>query len=132
MGLTANLKRLTEKKRWSQTQLTDHIGSPPHINRIETGKYNPSLDVVQKLAKAFDVTIDYPVSDTAEDLQEVRIEDKNFVQRVKLIDDIEEDKVALMRGIDSMPTKKQILHLITQKSVTAAQCRAISLCTKEL
>jgi DNA-binding XRE family transcriptional regulator len=30
-----------------------------HINRIETGKYNPSLEVVQKLATVFDVTIDY-------------------------------------------------------------------------
>jgi transcriptional regulator with XRE-family HTH domain len=121
MGLAANLKRLRKKKRWSQTQLAEHIGSHlSHINRIETGKYNPSLDVVQKLAKALDVTIDYLVSDTAEDLQEVRIEDKSLLERVKLIDSLEEeDKTALMRVIDSMLTKNQILHFITQISVTA-------------
>lgn len=121
MGLAENLKRLRKEKRWSQTQLAEHIGSHlSHINRIETGKYNPSLDVVQKLAKALDVTIDYLVSNTAEDLREVHIEDKSLLERVKLIDSLEEeDKMALMRVIDSMLTKKKILHLITQKSVTA-------------
>lgn len=89
-----------------------------HINRIETGKYNPSLDVVQKLATVFDVTIDYLVSDTDEDFKEVRIEDKNLLERVKLIDSLEDDdKTALIRVIDSMLTKKKIFNLITNENV---------------
>lgn len=60
------------------------------------------------------------LSDTAEDAQEVRIEDKSLLERVKLIDSLEEeDKTALIRVIDSMLTKKRILHLITQKTVAA-------------
>ena len=86
---------------------------------IETGKYNPSLDVVQKLAAVFDVTIDYLVSDTEEDFKEVRIEDKSLLERVKLIDSLDnEDKTALIRVIDSMLTKKKILHLITQENIS--------------
>lgn len=73
--------------------------------------------MVQKLAAAFDVTIDYLVSDTDEDFKEVRIEDKNLMERIKLIDSLEEDdKTALIRVIDSMLTKKKILNLITKEN----------------
>ena len=90
MGLADNLKRLRKKQGWSQTQLAKQIGSHlSHVNRIETGKYNPSLDVVQKLASVFDVSIDYLVSDTEEDFKEVRIKDKSLLQRVKLIDSLD-------------------------------------------
>jgi len=118
MSLADNLKRLRKKRGWSQTQLAEQIGSHlSHINRIETGKYNPSLDVVQKLAAVFDVTIDYLVSDTDEDFKEVRIEDKNLIERIKLIDSLEQDdKTALIRVIDSMLTKKKILNLITKEN----------------
>jgi hypothetical protein len=65
------------------------------------------LDVVQKLANALDVTIDYLVNDEQGDMKEVRIEDKGLLDRVKMIDSLdEEDKTALIRVIDSMLTKK--------------------------
>ncbi len=114
MGIPNNLKVLRKKRGWSQTRLAEQIGSHlSHINRIETGKYNPSLDVVQKLANVFDVTIDYLISDTDEDFKEVRIEDKELMERVKLIDSLDtEDRTALIRVIDSMLTKKKIMNLI--------------------
>ncbi|MDY6857442.1 MAG: helix-turn-helix transcriptional regulator [Thermodesulfobacteriota bacterium] len=120
MGLAKNLKRMRKKRGWSQSQLAEQIGLHlSHINRIETGKYNPSLDVIQKLANTFDVTIDYLVSDTEEDFKEVRIEDKSLLDRVKLIDSLDgEDKTALIRVVDSMLTKKKILHLITKENVS--------------
>jgi len=62
---------------------------------------------VQKLANVFDVTIDYLISDTDEDFKEVRIEDKELMERVKLIDFLDaEDRTALIRVIDSMLTQK--------------------------
>lgn len=111
---------MRKKRGWSQSQLAEQIGLHlSHINRIETGKYNPSLDVIQKLANTFDVTIDYLVSDTEEDFKEVRIEDKSLLDRVKLIDSLDgEDKTALIRVVDSMLTKKKILHLITKENVS--------------
>ncbi len=68
INLSKNLKLLRKKGGWSQSQLAEQTGSHlSHINRIETGKYNPPLDVVQKLASVFDVSIDYLISDTDED-----------------------------------------------------------------
>ena len=75
--------------------------------------------MVQKLASVFDVSIDYLISDTEEDFKEVRIEDKSLLERVKLIDSLDkEDKTALIRVIDSMLTKKKILHLITKENIS--------------
>ena len=101
-------------KKLSQADLAETIGShKSHINRIETGKYNPSLEVLIKIAKALEVSIDYLVSEE-EDFKEVTIEDKNLVQRVKMIESLDpEDKQALIRIIDSMLTKKKILTLVT-------------------
>jgi len=117
--LSKNLKILRKKKGWSQSHLADQIGSHlSHINRIETGKYNPSLDVVQKLANVFNVSIDYLISDTDEDFQEIKIENKELMEKVKLIDSLdEEDRTALIRVIDSMLTKKKILNLVTKKNI---------------
>ena len=73
----------------------------------------------RKLASVFDVSIDYLVSDTEEDYKELRIEDKSLLERVKLIDSLDkEDKTALIMVIDSMLTKKKILHLITQENIS--------------
>ncbi|MBU1172734.1 MAG: helix-turn-helix domain-containing protein [Proteobacteria bacterium] len=119
MNLSQNLKKLRKKKGWSQSQLAEQIGSHlSHINRIETGKYNPSLDVIQKLASVFEVSIDYLVSDMEEDYKEVKIENKGLMERIKLIDTLdEEDRVALIRIIDSMLTKKKILSLVTRENI---------------
>ena len=74
--------------------------------------------MIQKLAIVFDVTIDYLVSNTDEDFMEVRIVDKNLMERVKLIDSLDEkDKTSLIRVIDSMLTKKKILNLVTKENI---------------
>ena len=120
MGLAENIKRLRKKKGWSQAELAKQIDSHlSNINRIETGKYNPSLSLITKLAEVFDVTIDYLISNTKKDFQEVKIEDKSLLQRVKLIDSLNpEDKKAVIRIIDSLLTKEKVFYLLNnQKEV---------------
>ena len=118
MGLKENIKKLRKMKRWSQTDLADKIGSHlSHINRLETGKYKPSLDVLLKLADALEVSLDTLVRGAEDVFNEVKIEDKSLAERVKLIDTLDsEDKKALIRVIDSMLTKNKILQLVTSNS----------------
>lgn len=98
-----------------------------HINRIETGKYKPSLDVLKKIADALEVTLDYLVSDKEEDLQEVKIEDKNMAERIKLLNTLEpEDRKAVIRVIDAMLTKKKILRIVSGESQTENLAQQIS------
>lgn len=59
--------------------------------------------LIQKASNVFDVSIYYFVSDTDEDLKEVRIVDKGLMEMVKLI--------------DSMFNKKKILNLVTKENI---------------
>lgn len=121
MSLKENMKKIRKNKGWSQSDLADKIGIHlTHVNRIEKGKINPSLDVAFKIAGALGVSLDSLISDNEDNFQEVKIEDKDLAQRIKLIDKLEhEDRLALIRVIDSMLTKQKILTLITTKEEMA-------------
>ncbi len=117
MALHDNIKRLRKQKGWSQTELAEKIGSHlSHVNRIETGKYKPSVDVLVKIADVFDASLDTLVLDNDVDLKEVTVENKDLAQRIKLIESLEpEDRHALFRVIDSMLTKQKILKLVSEE-----------------
>jgi transcriptional regulator with XRE-family HTH domain len=123
VGLAENIRRIRKKKGWSQKELGDIIGSHlSHINRIETGKYKPSLDVLKKIADSLEVSLDYLVSDKEEEFKEVKIEDKNMAERIKLLNTLEpEDRQAVIRVIDAMLTKKKILRIVAGENQTENQ-----------
>lgn len=53
------LKVLRAERDWSQAELADRAKvSRQTINAIETGKYNPSLDLAFALAALFDLKIE--------------------------------------------------------------------------
>ena len=86
MALHDNIKRLRKQKGWSQTELAEQIGSHlSHINRIETGKYKPSVDVLVKLADVFDVSLNALVRDSDVDLKEITVEDKDLANGLNLL-----------------------------------------------
>jgi transcriptional regulator with XRE-family HTH domain len=120
VSLAENIKKIRKKKGWSQKELGEMIGSHlSHINRIETGKQNPSLEVLIKLADALDVSIDGLVRGSEEDFKEIRIEDKNMAERIKLLNTMDpEDRKAVIRVIDAMLTKKKILRIVSGENQT--------------
>lgn len=75
-----------------------------------------------KLSEVFTVSLDSLTSAGEMDLQEVTVEDKDLMQRRKLIESLEsEDRQALYRIIDSMLTKQKILKLVTQGNSLSTQ-----------
>jgi transcriptional regulator with XRE-family HTH domain len=120
VSLAENIKKIRKKKGWSQKELGEMIGSHlSHINRIETGKQNPSLEVLIKLADALEVSIDGLVRGSEEDFKEIRIEDKNMAERIKLLNTMDpEDRKAVIRVIDAMLTKKKILRIVSGENQT--------------
>ena len=51
---------LREEHDMTQQELAAKIGvKRDHISRIEAGKYSISLDILSKIAKAFDTNIDF-------------------------------------------------------------------------
>lgn len=54
-----NLKVLRAVKEVTQEQLAEDLGvTRQTIHAVESGKYNPSLDLAFKLARYFDTTIE--------------------------------------------------------------------------
>ena len=56
--LARNVRRLREAKGWSQEQAAAAASvHPTYLSEIETAKRNPTILVVEKLARAFDVPV---------------------------------------------------------------------------
>lgn len=57
--MKTRLRVLRAEKEWSQAELAAHVGvARGTINAIETGKYDPSLPLAFKIARAFGKTIE--------------------------------------------------------------------------
>jgi DNA-binding XRE family transcriptional regulator len=85
---------------------------------VETGKYSPSVDFVIELARVFGVSVDAILGEHEDGIQEVRIENKDLVERLRLLESLDEDeRQALIKVMDSMLTKKKVIELLTEKRV---------------
>ena len=116
MYLAQNVKRLRKKRKWTQAELAEKIGAHlSHINRIETGKYIPSLETIIEIAKALEVPRDHLVNNSEGNLVEIKIEDQTFAEKIKLLNTLdEEERLLITKMIDALLTKKQILEFLTK------------------
>ena len=75
---------------------------------MENGFREPSVEELQKLAKPYNITVDELLNPEDITPKEVVIQNKNLTERVRLIEQLEEeDKQAVYRVIDSMLTKSK-------------------------
>ena len=58
LDLADDILRFRMEKGWSQAELAEHAGTKQaNISRLESGLSNPSVNFLQKIAKALDATI---------------------------------------------------------------------------
>jgi transcriptional regulator with XRE-family HTH domain len=107
MKLADNVKRLREEKGFLQKQVASEIGlKPAHYNKIENGIVEPSVDILDKLAKFYGLTIDQIVHLEGDIPKEITIEDKGLIEQVKLIQELDEkDRSTIFNIIDTFLTK---------------------------
>lgn len=120
MKLTDNIKMLREEKGFLQKQVAAEIGlKPAHYNKIEKGIVEPSVDILDKLARLYGMTIDQVVHSEKNIPEEVNIEDKSLMEQVKLIQQLDEkDRSTVFNIIDTMLTKRKFMEFF-QKNVAA-------------
>lgn len=64
MNISEKIKNYRKIKKMTQKELSEKSGiSRSHIASIETGKYNPSLDTLKKLAQALTISLESLTSD---------------------------------------------------------------------
>lgn len=114
MKLADKIKKIRKEKKISQAELAEIAGiNPNHLSRLETDKFSPTIPVLKKMANALEVSIDYLLDEETEDIPDVKIENKSLLDKVRLIDTLdEEDQQAITRIIDSMLTKQKMRTLL--------------------
>lgn len=109
MDLAKNLKTLREEKGLLQKEVANAVDvHPSNYSKMEKGERDISIEVADKLAKFYGISIDELIHMNGKIPQEVTIIDKSVNERLKLIEQLEEeDKNAVYRIIDTMLTKSK-------------------------
>jgi transcriptional regulator with XRE-family HTH domain len=109
MDVAKNIKRIREKKGMSQKELITAVGlGAPMYSRIETGKAEPSLTTLEKIAKALNVKLsDFFDNDT--NLEDINSYDSDLVDKIKMIEILnEEEKKTVFSIVDAFIGKKKL------------------------
>lgn len=120
MSLGKTIKKIREQKGLLQKQVAAqlHIGQT-NYNKLENGGREPSVRELQKLATLFGMTIDQILSGEEGLPTEVAIEDKQGLEQLTLLNQLDEDdKQTVFKIIDTMLTKKKFKDFF-QKNVAA-------------
>ena len=109
MSLSNNIKRLREEKGLLQKQIASEMGlGISHYSKIENGQREASVELLDKLARFYGITIDQIVRMETDVPKEISVEDKTASEQVRLIAELDEkDKSVIFSMIETMLTKKK-------------------------
>ena len=87
LNIGSKIIELRKAKSWSQEDLAQEIGS----SRVMIGKYErndnaPSIEVLLKMAKSFDVTVDYIIGEG-----QLSNYDKDVLKRIEDIEQLDDE-----------------------------------------
>lgn len=118
MNIAENLKKIREQKGLQQKQVALDIGiGTTNYNRIENGQREASVEVLDKLAKFYGITIDEIVNFEDKKLppKEVVVQDKAILQQVELIQELEPDEKSMVfKMIDTFINQKKFKDFVKQ------------------
>lgn len=82
------------------------------IGRYEEKGAQPSADILAKLANALEVTSDYLMNGTSDDLANSSLTDKELLNQFKMIEKMTEEKKSVVKiFLDAFITKDKIKQL---------------------
>jgi transcriptional regulator with XRE-family HTH domain len=109
MNLSENIKHIRTDKSLKQIEVANHIGvDKSAYSKIEKGMRSITVEELQKMAQLFNMTTDQILNYDGKIPKEVTIEDKNAVEQIRLIQELDEDdKQTIFKLIDKMLTNKK-------------------------
>lgn len=97
-----NLKRLRVEKGISQEDMAKKIKiHANHLSRYERGLSAPSIEVVEKMAKLLDVSIDELVSGSVNERIEKNIADRELLNIFQKVQNLEAPQLAVVKDVVS-------------------------------
>lgn len=120
MSVGENIKRIRQERAIKQQEIADLVGMHrSNYSKIENGQRELSITALNKVAQFFNVSLDQLVNMNGNLPQEVNIEDKATVEKIKLIQEMdEEDRNMIFKMIDTILTKQKFKDFF-QKNVAA-------------
>ncbi|MDZ4796382.1 MAG: helix-turn-helix domain-containing protein [Bacteroidota bacterium] len=109
MNIGENIKRIRTAKNLSQKEVVTAAKlDTAQYSRIETGKTDPSVSTLVKIAKALGVTLSELFAATNE-LKEINSLDKSIMEKVSLIEGLTDDeKKTLYSMLDAFVGKRKL------------------------
>ena len=107
MTVGQNIKKYRKALNLTQEELAQKVGViQSNVYRWENDVVSPSIETLKKLAVTLNVSVDGLLF-TNEERQQLNISDKELLERLKEIENLDpEDKKAVIRIIDSFRAKK--------------------------
>mgnify|MGYP006282025043 FL=1 len=100
MEFKDRLKQARAKKGLSQNQLAKEVGvHVTNISRYERGENRPTSQVLTKLANVLDVTADYLMHGSLDDLASSSITDKELLAQFKKVASLSNERKAIVKEL---------------------------------
>ena len=109
MDLGEQIKRIRTAKGLSQKEVLNISGlDKAQLSRIENGKTDPSFTTLEKIAKALGISISELFA-TTDEIKEVNSHDKTVMEKVSLIESLNDDeKNTLYSMLDAFVGKRKL------------------------
>jgi transcriptional regulator with XRE-family HTH domain len=113
VAFPSKLRELRKNRGWSQGQLAKKIGADlQRISKYERGVIWPTMELTLKIAKAFDVSVDFLIRDD-KDSAVTKIENQKLLQQLEAINDLpEDDQETVISFLDAFIKRRKFEELI--------------------
>lgn len=107
------LKELRKSRGWSQGQLAQKIGADlQRVSKYERGVIWPTMELTVKIAKAFDVSVDFLIRDD-KNAAVAQIKNQKLLQQLEAINNLpDEDLETVISFLDAFIKRRKFEELV--------------------
>ncbi|PEM35892.1 helix-turn-helix domain-containing protein [Bacillus pseudomycoides] len=101
--LSIRIKELRKERKWSQKELGEKVDvSESFVSKVESGKKQPSREVTTKIAEVLNVTTDYLLGRSDEEVLNEML-NKKFIEMKSRLDSLPEtQQEMIMKQMESL------------------------------
>lgn len=109
----AKLKELRKQRGWSQGQLAHQIGADlQRISKYERGVIWPTMELTVKMAKVFDVSVDFLIRDD-KTAAVAKIKNQKLLNKLEAINELpEDDQETVISFLDAFIKRRKFEELV--------------------